>query len=247
MSQTRTADTSVSLGRHQRNCSICAHPQREEIEAGFIGWRSPAAIAEEFGLADRTSVYRHAHALGLFDKRKRNIRAALERIIEKAVPTPDPTLADRITELQQRIITEQRKAEAAEKKRLDSQTHYKQRLEMSEKYAHDLNQQLREAQSALDAMGRSQAADDVALKHGGVLAIQLQDVATDLLTAWPKLAPLTIHCRLADVEAVASVQAIAEQLQTIATALQRVVQDHTDSDGLVIDVPAFASREALDA
>ena len=84
MSQTRTTDAIVSLGRHQRNCSICAHSQREEIEGAFIGWRSPATIAEEFGLADRASVYRHAHALGLFQRRQRNIRAALERIIEKA-------------------------------------------------------------------------------------------------------------------------------------------------------------------
>jgi hypothetical protein len=63
---------------------VCRHAQRDEIEAAFIGWHSPAAIADEFGLADRASVYRHAHALGLFEKRRRNIRAALERIIEKA-------------------------------------------------------------------------------------------------------------------------------------------------------------------
>jgi hypothetical protein len=74
----------IKLGRHRRNCSVCAHKNREEIESDFIGWRSPAAIAAEFGLADRASVYRHAHALGLFQKRQRNIRAALERIIEKA-------------------------------------------------------------------------------------------------------------------------------------------------------------------
>ena len=77
-------DTRVSLGRHQRACSVCGHPQRDEIEAAFIGWRSPAAIAEEFGLADRASVYRHAHALALFPKRQKNVRAALERIIERA-------------------------------------------------------------------------------------------------------------------------------------------------------------------
>lgn len=74
----------VNLGRHQRNCTVCAHVQRAEIESDFIAWRSPAVIAEEYGLADRTSVYRHAHALGLFAKRQRNIRAALDRIIEKA-------------------------------------------------------------------------------------------------------------------------------------------------------------------
>jgi hypothetical protein len=84
MSQERKTDAAVNLGRHQRACSVCGHEQREEIESAFIGWRSPAAIAEEFGLADRASVYRHAHALNLFPKRQRNIRAALERIIEKA-------------------------------------------------------------------------------------------------------------------------------------------------------------------
>ena len=84
MTHQRDADATVSLGRHQRNCSVCAHEQREEIEAAFIGWRSPKVIAEEYGLADRASVYRHAHALGLFPKRQKNIRAALERIIEQA-------------------------------------------------------------------------------------------------------------------------------------------------------------------
>ena len=63
---------------------MCHHEKREEIESGFIAWRSPAALTEEYGLADRSSVYRHAHALGLFPKRQRNVRAALERIIEKA-------------------------------------------------------------------------------------------------------------------------------------------------------------------
>ena len=63
---------------------MCSHGQRNEIESAFVGWRSPATIAEEFGLADRASVYRHAHALGLFPKRQRNVRTALERIIEKA-------------------------------------------------------------------------------------------------------------------------------------------------------------------
>jgi len=86
MSQQRNADATVSLGRHQRNCSVCGHVQREEIEAAFIGWRSPAAIADEYGLADRSSVYRHANALGLFPKRQRNIRAALERDVYKRQP-----------------------------------------------------------------------------------------------------------------------------------------------------------------
>lgn len=36
------------------------------------------------GSRNRASIYRHAHACGLFAKRQRNIRAALDRIIEKA-------------------------------------------------------------------------------------------------------------------------------------------------------------------
>jgi hypothetical protein len=75
---------SISLGRHRRNCKVCAHEKCEEIESEYVGWKSPARIAEEYGLADRTSVYRHAHALGLVEKRKHNVRAALERIIEKS-------------------------------------------------------------------------------------------------------------------------------------------------------------------
>jgi len=74
----------VNVGRHRRSCTICAHEKCADVEAGFVNWESPAKLAEEYGLADRTTVYRHAHALGLFEKRKRNVRAALERIIEKS-------------------------------------------------------------------------------------------------------------------------------------------------------------------
>ena len=73
----------VSLGRHRRACTICAHPERFEIEQAFVTWASPAAIAQQYGLTDRASVYRHAHALQLFPKRLQNVRAALERIIER--------------------------------------------------------------------------------------------------------------------------------------------------------------------
>jgi hypothetical protein len=74
----------TNLGRHRRNCTVCAHSKCAEIEADFVSWCSPGAIAQEYGLADRASVYRHARALGLFPKRQRNLRAALGRIIEKA-------------------------------------------------------------------------------------------------------------------------------------------------------------------
>ncbi len=80
----RRGSKTVNLGRHKRNCSVCCHDRCAEIEADFISWRSPAAIAKQYGLADRTSVYRHANAFNLFVRRQWNVRAALERIIEQA-------------------------------------------------------------------------------------------------------------------------------------------------------------------
>ena len=74
----------VNRGRHAKSCSICKHPQCDQIEADFLGWRSPVQIARTYHLSDRSSVYRHAHAFGLFVKRRRNVRAALEHIIERA-------------------------------------------------------------------------------------------------------------------------------------------------------------------
>jgi hypothetical protein len=84
MRSQKKVESAVNVGRHRRACSVCAHPQCEEIENAFVSWQSPADITKEFGLADRASVYRHAHAMGLFERRQRNIRAALEKIIERA-------------------------------------------------------------------------------------------------------------------------------------------------------------------
>jgi len=81
---TRRSSGSVNEGRHAAECKICAHPQREQIDRDFVNWRSPVSITKQYGLRNRTSVYRHAHAVGLFAKRQRNVRAALEKIIERA-------------------------------------------------------------------------------------------------------------------------------------------------------------------
>src|SRR5438309_5808672 len=64
----------VSVGRHEHGCKVCSHARREEIDRDFINWKSPALIAKEYGLKDRSSVYRHANALDLFPKRQRNTR-----------------------------------------------------------------------------------------------------------------------------------------------------------------------------
>jgi len=73
----------TNQGRHEAQCTICNHGKREEIEQAFVNWSSPDRISKQYGVS-RDSAYRHAHALGLMEKRRRNVRAALERIIEKA-------------------------------------------------------------------------------------------------------------------------------------------------------------------
>lgn len=69
--------------RHERDCKLCRHPQREIVEQEWASWGDTSEIARTYSLS-RDSIYRHAHALGLFEKRRRNVRSALEKIIEKA-------------------------------------------------------------------------------------------------------------------------------------------------------------------
>jgi hypothetical protein len=72
-----------SPGRHERLCSICNHPDREAIEFDFLHWRNPYDICRQHDIRDRSCIYRHAHATGLFALRRRNSRAVLERIVER--------------------------------------------------------------------------------------------------------------------------------------------------------------------
>jgi hypothetical protein len=65
----------INPGRHEYQCT--------EVERAFLNWTSTSRMGKQYGLS-RDSIYRHAHALGLMDKRRRNVRAALEKIIEKA-------------------------------------------------------------------------------------------------------------------------------------------------------------------
>jgi hypothetical protein len=68
--------------RHSRRCSICSHPDRDAIEGDFVRWGSPIKIAEEYGLADRSSIYRHVHATGLFARRAREVARTMEKYLE---------------------------------------------------------------------------------------------------------------------------------------------------------------------
>jgi hypothetical protein len=74
----------AALERHARKCTICHHPERDEIEREFLHWHFPNAIAVDFKLGDERVVYRHARATGLMARRRDNCQAALDRIVEHA-------------------------------------------------------------------------------------------------------------------------------------------------------------------
>ncbi len=73
-----------AVARHTRKCNVCQHPEREAIEHGFLCWRSPDALAKEYGIADHSSIYRHVHATGIFARRRANLRMVLEPLLERA-------------------------------------------------------------------------------------------------------------------------------------------------------------------
>ncbi|HKS81514.1 MAG TPA: hypothetical protein VJR23_08395 [Candidatus Acidoferrales bacterium] len=91
-STSSTSSPSISLppdfNRHSRRCSICSHPDRDAIEGDFIRWRSPEIIAREYKIADRISIYRHAHSTGLYARRRRELGRVLEGILEAAEHIP---------------------------------------------------------------------------------------------------------------------------------------------------------------
>jgi hypothetical protein len=86
----RTRST-PNLEMHQAHCRICLSDHRQEIDEAFVSWENVRQLAYDFKI-DRRAIYRHAHATGLYDRRDRNIRRALGRIISEAdtvAPTAD--------------------------------------------------------------------------------------------------------------------------------------------------------------
>ena len=87
-SSTRRANRSAAdPARHARKCEICHHSDRDAIEGEFIDWHPPDTIVDDYELNSRASIYRHAHAVGLFRRRRRNLRCALELVIQEAERT----------------------------------------------------------------------------------------------------------------------------------------------------------------
>jgi hypothetical protein len=73
----------IPLTHHERLCPVCRNPLREAIEEEFIHWHSVRDIAEAYQIHPRT-IYRHAKAVNLYEKRDRNLRFALGHIIQRA-------------------------------------------------------------------------------------------------------------------------------------------------------------------
>lgn len=74
---------SASLRRHQSQCSVCTHPQRQEIEEAWLDWANTIDLADKCGLS-RDAVYRHMHVLGLFHERQKRRKRLYENILERA-------------------------------------------------------------------------------------------------------------------------------------------------------------------
>lgn len=84
------ARPAVDISRHERLCTVCSHPEREAIEEAFLHWRAIEQDILDDGddYPSSDAIFRHAHALGLFEQRSNNMRYALENIIERSSSVP---------------------------------------------------------------------------------------------------------------------------------------------------------------
>lgn len=73
----------VNLGRHQAQCTICQHPNCQDIEELYVNWISPNRICNLYNVG-RYSLIRHAHAVGLYEKRKKRYLRVFEMVMERA-------------------------------------------------------------------------------------------------------------------------------------------------------------------
>ena len=77
------AEPLTYIERHEAKCTICNHEDREEIDEDFVHWLNPYRIAARYTLHDRSAVYRHARATGLYELRRTHMQFILEHILEQ--------------------------------------------------------------------------------------------------------------------------------------------------------------------
>jgi hypothetical protein len=63
-------DPPSSMERHSRKCAICTHPGREAIDQAFLHRSHNPNIVKDYNLPSLSSLYRHAHATGLWLRRQ---------------------------------------------------------------------------------------------------------------------------------------------------------------------------------
>jgi hypothetical protein len=68
--------------RHAGKCAVCCHRDRMGIELRFMASGKPAHIAQENGIRNRASIYRHAHAANLFERRRRQVISTYESTLK---------------------------------------------------------------------------------------------------------------------------------------------------------------------
>jgi hypothetical protein len=77
--QERTA----RLRRHESQCTICSHPLRLDIEDAWVNWGNTTLLAKDYGVS-RDALYRHMHAVGLYQERQKKRKRLYENILERA-------------------------------------------------------------------------------------------------------------------------------------------------------------------
>lgn len=77
-------DEEQHLSHHKRHCEICKHPACLFIQEAFLQWISPDTIMKKYDLKSRATIYHHAHAFKLFERRDSTLRFALGHIVEQA-------------------------------------------------------------------------------------------------------------------------------------------------------------------
>jgi len=83
----RSGDAPPSPKRHSRKCAICNHSDRQAIDQAFLHWATGPSIVNDYKLPSLSCLYRHVHAVGLWDQRRCKVLSALDRIIEKVDAT----------------------------------------------------------------------------------------------------------------------------------------------------------------
>jgi len=61
------------MERHSRKCAICTHPDRQALDEAFLDESHNPQIVKDYNLPSLSSLYRHAHATGLWLNRVRAV------------------------------------------------------------------------------------------------------------------------------------------------------------------------------